>query len=179
MENKGGHPTYHISRLWMATWWHSPWFWTMIRGILRLQQPNDGLAQERRNSTSNAWVVMRELFMLLWWVVGGGYQLPSAILDVIIPTTHHRNMKSFPHCLAVGSGKEVWNIGQDPANGTFCIVWGHTWIYGMSVTISPGRPEIPWPGDRQVVECGQHLGTWWRTCHFFFFFFFSLYYTTT
>ena len=111
---------------------------------------------------------MRELFLLRWWVVGGGYQLPSAILDAIIPTTFHRSKNSFPHCLAAGSWKEVWNIGQDPANGSFCIVWGHTWIYGMSVTISPGRPEIPWPGDRQVVECGQHLGTWWRTCHFFF-----------
>ena len=44
-------------------------------------------------------------------VVGGGYQLPSAILDVIIPTTHHRSNNSFPHCLAAGSGKEVWNIG--------------------------------------------------------------------
>ena len=85
---------------------------------------------------------MRELLLLRWWVVGGGYQLPSAILDVIIPTTHHRSNNSFPHCLAAGSGKEVWNIGQDPTNGSFCIVWGHTWIYGMSVTISPGRPEF-------------------------------------
>ena len=34
------------------------------------------------------------------------------------------------------------------------------------VTISPGRP-IPWPGDRQMVEWGQHLGTWWQVCHFF------------
>ena len=123
---------------------------------------------------------MRELFLLRWWVVGGGYQLPSAILDVIIPTTHHRSKNSFPHCLAAGSWKEVWNIGQDPANGSFCIVWGHTWIYGMPVTINPGRPEIPWPGDRQVVECGQHLGTWWRTCHFllFFYFFFTVLYNS-
>ena len=56
-------------------------------------------------------VVMRELLLLRWWVVGGGYQLPSAILDVIIPTTHHRSNNSSPHCLAAGSGKEVWNIG--------------------------------------------------------------------
>ena len=35
------------------------------------------------------------------------------------------------------------------------------------VTISPGRP-IPWPGDRQAVECGQHLGTWWQSLSFFY-----------
>ena len=34
------------------------------------------------------------------------------------------------------------------------------------VTISPGRP-IPWPGDRQTVEWGQQLGTWWHVCHLF------------
>ena len=45
------------------------------------------------------------------------------------------------------------------------------WTFSGYVTISPGRP-IPWPGDRQAVECGQHLGTWWQSLSFFFFFFF-------
>ena len=34
------------------------------------------------------------------------------------------------------------------------------------VTISPGRPT-PLAGDRQMVECGQHLGTRWQVRHFF------------
>ena len=34
------------------------------------------------------------------------------------------------------------------------------------VTISPDRP-IPWPGNRQMVERGQHFGTQWQVCHFF------------
>ena len=42
----------------------------------------------------------------------------------------------------------------------------YMWSVVWEVTFSPGR-KIPWPGDWQMVEWGQHLWTCWRVCHFF------------
>ena len=45
------------------------------------------------------------------------------------------------------------------------------WTFSGEITISPGRPKILWPGDREAVEAGQHLGNWWVACHVFLDFF--------
>ena len=83
------------------------------------------------------------------------FPLPPAILDDVTSVS--------------GSGNGSWLLNGGSKNLPVFRLSGHMYI-GMSPLAQVD--QIPWPGDRQTVECGQHLGTWWRVCHFFFFFFF-------
>ena len=85
------------------------------------------------------------------------FPLPPAILDDVTSVS--------------GSGNGSWLLNGGSKNLPVFRLSGHMYI-GMSPLAQVD--QIPWPGDRQTVECGQHLGTWWRVCHFFFFFFFFL-----
>ena len=83
------------------------------------------------------------------------FPLPPAILDDVTSVS--------------GSGNGSWLLNGGSKNLPVFRLSAHMYI-GMSPLAQVD--QIPWPGDRQTVECGQHLGTWWRVCHFFFFFFF-------
>ena len=80
--------------------------------------------------------------------------------------TYHRDSNAFH-----------WNLYILDATVPF-ITRSLTCLCGpVCVTISPGRPPNVqvWPGYRQAVECGQHLGTWWRARHLFSHFFFHFF----
>ena len=83
------------------------------------------------------------------------FPLPPAILDDVTSVS--------------GSGNGSWLLNGGSKNLPVFRLSGPMYI-GMSPLAQVD--QIPWPGDRQTVECGQHLGTWWRVCHFFFLFFF-------
>ena len=79
------------------------------------------------------------------------FPLPPAILDDVTSVS--------------GSGNGSWLLNGGSKNLPVFRLSGHMYI-GMSPLAQVD--QIPWPGDRQTVECGQHLGTWWRVYHFFF-----------
>ena len=133
------------------------WFFSVI---FEMQAPNDTGMDMLRDSTlfhwaSNASSIGR--FLEPPFRSQEPFPLPPAILD---------DVTSVP-----GSGNGSWLLNGGSKNLPVFRLSGHMYI-GMSPLAQVD--QIPWPGDRQTVECGQHLGTWWRVCHFFFFFFLTV-----
>ena len=100
----------------------------------------------------------------------GRFPLPSAIMDCVTSPSPLTSMSRPLLCPVSGNMPgPVWVVNplECKRNVEYCLGLRQNVTYARPFAQQSPGPPISWPGDRQVVGCGQHLGTWWLTCHFF------------